>query len=86
MPQSTDRVIKVKNKGWFLVNVKVRYQDQKIEQARMVKVPVEKNDLLFFGSTAEFRLPAAVSSRATFFNSNSFKKAEEYFFPKIIFR
>lgn len=61
VPQSTDKVVKVMNKGWFLVNVKVRYQDQKLEQARMIKVPMEKNDLLFFGSTAEFRLPAAVS-------------------------
>ena len=61
-PQSTDKVIKVMNKGWFMVNLKLEYQDQVRDKARMMKVPIEKSKLLFFGSTGEFRIPAAVSN------------------------
>ncbi len=61
-PASTDKIIKVMNKGWFLVNLKLKYSDQVIENARLMKVPVEKSSVLFFGSTGEFRIPAAVSS------------------------
>ena len=45
-----------------MVNLKLEYQDQVRDKARMMKVPIEKSKLLFFGSTGEFRIPAAVSN------------------------